>query len=462
MNVMLGYRNIRRLLFENYPLIAILIGVVLISTALGPFQTLDTDLEYQTAQGVIRWGYPYINAWGNLFNEPPLAFYIEAVVFQIFGLSLATGVALVTSFGLACTVMVYLLGKELYSKSTGLFGAAFFALAPWELVLSRSFLIDTQCLLLSLIYLFIGLLAIRKSSLQLAGVSGVFFALALLTKLFAVFMLIPLLLLFLYYRPKVKTMLAQIFVFALPALLSTLLWYQVILKLDIMYFFSHNDFKDLNFSNVVATPTFMSDFVVKYGVGLLFFSAFVAALLVGFLFWKCFPQKFLISDLVCLSTVMAILGLVVYLAVSVNLKAPYTSAVKYAYQALPFLSLIAGSLATKSLSLLKHTAVVARNQKVVFSFIGVLGLVFVAITLLSLMGDARTLATAYYLIFRVQPNLDVGYSFYIADPLSSSSPLIVVEFIGFFVVLTGFFWVSRVYLISTLGVIRRFISNRHF
>jgi hypothetical protein len=257
-------------------------------------------------------------------------------------------------------------------------------------------------------------------------------------------------------------MLAQIVVFALPALLSTLLWYQVILKLDIMYFFSHNDFKDLNFSNVVATPTFMSDFVFKYGVGLLFFSAFVAALMVGFLFWKRFPKKFLVSDLVCLSTVMAVLGLVVYLAVGVNLKAPYTSAVKYAYQALPFLSLIAGSLASKSLSLLRHSAIVPRNQKVAFSLIGVLGLFFVAITLISLMGDARTLATAYYLIFRVQPNLDVGYSFYIADPLSSSSPLIVVEFIGFFVVLTGFFWASRVYLISILGAIRRFISNRHF
>jgi 4-amino-4-deoxy-L-arabinose transferase-like glycosyltransferase len=137
MNAMLGYRNLRRLLIENYPLVAILIGVVLISTALGPFQTLDTDLEYQTAQGVIRWGYPYINAWGNLFNEPPLAFYTEAVVFQIFGLSLTTGVALVTSFGLSCTVMLYLLGKELYSKSAGLFASAFFALAPWELVLSR-------------------------------------------------------------------------------------------------------------------------------------------------------------------------------------------------------------------------------------------------------------------------------------------------------------------------------------
>ena len=130
-------------------------------------------------------------------------------------------------------------------------------------------------------------------------------------------------------------------------------------------------------------------------------------------------------------------------------------AVKFAYQVLPFLSLIAGSIVTKSMSLLTQAKAMARKQKVAFSFTGILGLVLVATTLISLMSDARTLATAYYLIFRVQPNLDVGYSFYIADPLSPSDPLIVVEFIGFIVVLTGLIWASRLYVVSTFRAIRR-------
>ncbi len=264
--------NFRKLLSENYALLAILIGALLIGVAMGPYQTLDTDLEFSTSQGVIRWGYPYINAWGNLFNEPPLGFYTEAVFFLAFGATLENGVALITLFGLSCIVMVYLLGKELYNKSVGLFAAAIFTLAPWELILSRSFLIDTQCLLLSLIYLYVGILAIRRSSIKLAGVAGIFFALALLTKLFAVFMLLPLLLFLIYQRPKnVKQTLAQLGFFTLPAVASTLIWYQGIMKLDISYFFAHNDFKDLNFSYVTASPNFIPKFLMDYGLGLVLF-----------------------------------------------------------------------------------------------------------------------------------------------------------------------------------------------
>src|SRR5208283_1410221 len=102
-----------------------------------------------------------------------------------------TGVTLVTLFGIGSTVLVYEIGKELYGKSTGLFAAALFALTPWELVLSRSFLIDAQCLFLSLLCLFIEIIAIRKGSFKLFMVTGVIFAAAFLTKFFAVFILVP-------------------------------------------------------------------------------------------------------------------------------------------------------------------------------------------------------------------------------------------------------------------------------
>ena len=119
-------------------------------------------------------------------NQPPLGFYIEALFFKIFGSSINTDVTLITLFGLGSTVLVYKIGKELYGKPTGLFAAALFALTPWELVLSRSFLIDAQCLFLSLLCLFIGIIAIRKGSFKLF-MSGVIFAAAFLTKFFAVY-----------------------------------------------------------------------------------------------------------------------------------------------------------------------------------------------------------------------------------------------------------------------------------
>ena len=86
-------QNLQKLLKKNYPLLAILMGIALVSMAMGPYLTLDTDLEFSTAQGTLRWGYPYINAWGNLFNEPPLGFYTEAAFFKVFGFSVANGVA---------------------------------------------------------------------------------------------------------------------------------------------------------------------------------------------------------------------------------------------------------------------------------------------------------------------------------------------------------------------------------
>ncbi len=186
--------SIGKLLSENFPLLSILIGIVLVSVSMGPFQNGDTQWEYEAASGVIEWGMPYVISFGNLIDQPPLGFYVEALFFKVFGLSIDTGVILIMLFGLGCTVLVYKIGKFVYGKTTGLLAAALFALTPWQLVLSRSFLIDVQCLFFSLFCLFVGIYAIRKDSFKLFMVSGTLFAAAFMTKLFAVFTLIPLLL----------------------------------------------------------------------------------------------------------------------------------------------------------------------------------------------------------------------------------------------------------------------------
>ena len=221
---MLDKVGLRKLVNENCSLLSILIGTLLVSFSIGPYQNWDAQFEYQAASGVIKWGIPYVNSFGNMVNQPPLGFYIEALFFKIFGSSIDTGTILVMLFGLGSTVLVYKIGKEIYGKPTGLFAAALFALTPWELVLSRSFLIDAQCLFLSLLCLFVGVLAIRKGSVKLCMLSGVFFATALLTKLFAVFILVPLLLFYLYYRPKnPRRIFSQLAAFSLPALLFAFL-----------------------------------------------------------------------------------------------------------------------------------------------------------------------------------------------------------------------------------------------
>lgn len=444
MRLMLGKYKLKKLLKKYYPLLAILIGVTLVSIAMGPYLTLDTDLEFSTAQGILRWGYPYINAWGNLFNEPPIGFYTEAAVFQVFGFSVANGVALITLFGLACTVVVYKLGKELYNETTGFFAAAFFALAPWELVLSRSFLIDVQCLLFSLIYLYFGILAIRKDSIKFAAVAGMFFAAALLTKLFAVFMLLPLLLLYLYKRPtNKKQIIIQLGAFSLPAFLSSLLWYQIIMGKELLYLIQHNDFKDLNFPNIPVSYMFVPNFLINDGLGIFFFAAALFSFAIGLIFWKRLSKQTIISDLTCIVTILSILGLVMYLAVNLNLKAPYNSAVKYIYQSLPFFSLAAGSLASKAVLLLKSANQSTKANKVFLRVVSILGLLLIASGLIANMVTARGLTSTSYLIFRVQPNIDFGYAFHVDTPINQDNIHLTLQFLGFLLVLSGLLWVGR-------------------
>ena len=73
----------RDALVENYPIIAILIGVLLVSFSIGLYQNPDTAWEYKAANGVIQWGMPYTEVRGSLINQPPLGFYLEGLFLGI-------------------------------------------------------------------------------------------------------------------------------------------------------------------------------------------------------------------------------------------------------------------------------------------------------------------------------------------------------------------------------------------
>ena len=444
-----------QLSFIILPIIVILIGISLVSLPMGPFQTLDTQLEYNTTQGVLRWGYPYLdrygepynNSYGDLFNMPPLGFYIQALSFTFVGTSLQNGVALVTVFGLGCVVTVFLLGKQLYGDLTGLFAAVLFALTPWELIMSRAYLIDTPCLLFSLIYLYVGILAIRKDSLRCGLVSGIFFAAAILTKQFAVFMLLPLLIFYLYNRPKKpKKILLQLAAFVSPALCFSFLWYQVIMGKDILYLLHHNDFRDYNLPSVAASYFFVPTFLADYGLGILFCVAVVFSFVVGLMLWRRYPRTVVFSDLVCIATLGFIVGLELFMAVNLNLKAPYTSAIKYLYQALPFFSLAVASLATKAISLFKSAQSAPKIQRGPLLVVIVASLVLLVVPIFANVYADLQLATSSYFVLRIQPGLDVGYSFFVDSPITQGSLLQYVQVLGFLLVISGLGWASFVAL----------------
>jgi len=163
-----------------------------------------------------------------------------------------------------CIILVYKIGKLLYGKSTGLLAAALFALTPWHIVLSRSFLIDVQCLFFSLLYLLAGLLAIKKNSTKPFLLSGAIFGAAFLTKAFAVFMLIPLGL-FYFYSGKINLKRIYLWIcFFVPVLVFVFLWYQIVSSQGFFAFFNHDDF---NFTISGVVPSMF--FVINYLLGTL-------------------------------------------------------------------------------------------------------------------------------------------------------------------------------------------------
>ena len=452
--------SLRKLLSENYPLLGILIGIVLVSVSIGPFKNGDTQWEFQAASGVIKWGMPYVNTFGNIMDQPPLGFYVEALFFRVFGLSIDTGVVLVTLFGLGSTIMVYTIGKVLYSKTTGLFAALLFGFSPWQFVLSRSFLIDAQCLFLSLLCLFVGVIAIRKDSLKLSTVSGIIFAAALLTKLYAVFMLIPLLILYVFYQPKnPKRTLSLLGAFFVPALIFAFLWYQVISGQGLLSIFSHGDLSNPNYSDVIPSYFFVITFLADYGLGWSFIAAAAVSLLVCLFLRKQF-SNILLFDLTCLVIIVAVVSLNTFLGAGLDLKSPYNNAVKFDYQILPFFSLLAASLVGKCRSLFNSSKLKSKLRKLPVLLFALAGLVLVGTSILFNMQSAHQLALSDYLLFRVERSVEVGYSLFNPDPIGKNGFVMGVQYLGFAFALSGLLWASRHKLWDALTPIRRWIEKK--
>jgi 4-amino-4-deoxy-L-arabinose transferase-like glycosyltransferase len=434
--------NVKNFLKENYPILTVLAGYLLVALSTGPYTNGDVAWETQAVQGVMKYGLPYTNGF-YLMDQPPLGFYIQAAFAKAFGLSLFNGAFLVTLFGLGAVLLVYFIGKEVYNKTTGFFAALLFAFNPWQLVLSRTFLIDVQCLFFSLLTLFVGIGAIKKSSFKLLVACGFVFAAAFSTKLYAAFILIPLFGYFLYRGPKQpRTMAVWVAAFALPALFFSYLWYQTITGLGLFSIFGHTDFNVANPNGLAPTYFFATNFLVNYGLGWFFLDAVVLSLLV-YLIQRRLPRSFLAFDVICVAVIVCALSVNTVLGAVLNLKAPYLDAVKYDFQTLPFFSFLAASLVSKSIIVSKSARPNARARKIFFSFIGGAGIVLVAAAIVYNMRFANLFSNVNYLLFRVTPNATLGYSLVNSSPLSTSSLRVGLQFLGFAVALSGIFWISR-------------------
>jgi 4-amino-4-deoxy-L-arabinose transferase-like glycosyltransferase len=446
--------NLKKYLSEYYPLLSVLIGFILVSLSVGPYHNGDTSWEYDAVSGVLKTGLPVANG-GILMDQPPVGFYIQALFFKVFGMSINNGTFLVTLFGLECVALVYGIGRVACNQTTGFFASVLFAFSPWHLILSRSFLIDVQCLFFSLLTLFVGLIAVRRGSFKLFLASGIFFTVAFNTKLYAAFTLIPLLMFFLYYGPKkIKQMLKWLAAFLVPVFLVSFLWYETISGLGMSAVTMHTDFTVQNTVGVIPSYFFVSNFLASYGLGWFFIDAAALSLLLCLVQRRLFG-KFLIFDLVCLVTIVCVASVDIFLGVILNLKAPYMNAIKYDYQVLPFFSFLAAGLFSKSISLFRLGRIKSELRKVTLSAIALLGFVLVAAAVLYNISFVHLFSTWNYLIFRVDPNVNLGYSLFNSNPIGTNSLGMVAQFAGFAFALSGILWAGR----HKLGLLKSRLSK---
>lgn len=434
--------HLKTVLKNSLPLLGILLGFILMSVATGEFSNYDSQLEYAAALGVNKWGLPY-HEFGHFINQPPLGFYTGALFLRAFGSSYGVAVTVPTLFGAGCIFLLYEIGRVLYDKRTGLFAAAIFATTPWHIVLSRSFLIDAQCLFFSLLYLLVGIYATKRNSAKLILLSGVFFGVAFLTKAFAVFMLVPLAIYYFYAGPKNLWRTFMGVLFFVPALIFTYVWYELITNRGFYAAFTHDDF-NFYISGAAPSPFFILYYLLG-AVGVFFLAAGAFSLLVSFVRRKNLGKVFG-SDLVCLAAVVAVLGVNMFLVFGRNLVTPYNNPIKYDYQFLPLFCLLVASLLNKFYSF-DLTNLGSKRDKLAF-LVTLSGLVLIVLSMIQNVLVLNSYVTQAGILFSVEKGR--GYFFEHIAMNAATSITWALQWLGFAIVAFSIIWTNRDKL-KTLG-----------
>jgi len=288
-----------------------------------------------------------------------------------------------------------------------------------------------------------GLVAVRRASLGLFVVSGIAFAAAFNTKLYAIFALIPIIAVFLLHRPKkIKNLLFWLLVFSVPVLISSYLWYETFVGIGLVSIFRHADLLTQNPSPAPPTYFFATNFLVSYGLGWLFIDAVVLSLFFGVVFRKLFP-RFFTFDVVSLFVIVSVIGVNTFLGAALDLKSPFLNAFKYDYQALPFFCFIGASLISKSLKILELTKGKTKLAKGGLVALGFIGLFLLATAIYYNIDRTLLFSKWAYFIFRVEPSVDSGYSLFNSTQVTPNSSFVIVQMIGLTAALSGVIWISR-------------------
>ena len=269
--------------------------------------------------------------------------------------------------------------------------------------------------------------------------SGVFLGVAFLTKFYAIFMLVPLAVFYFYYPRRVLRNPLAVLAFFLPVLVLLLIWYQGVCHISILTIFWQDDFKFYN-TTAGSMPSYLFTFnYLNANLGGFFLAATFISVLVTTFQAKLF-RNVRAADVACIAAILVVLGVDSLLALGLNFKAPYTSAVKYDYQALPFFCLLAGSILVKGQSLFMGLKM-KLTRSALFFRIACLGAVCLVITIFSNFYYVNLYSQLSVVMFRVEGQ--VSYSFSNSAQIIEPNSQVYIQYVGFALVLSGLIWAVK-------------------
>ena len=121
---------------------AIALGIFMRFWALGRLG-INSDEAVYTGQGATLAGVSGFAEDFSIFRAHPLLYqYMVSIAFRLFGLHEITGRIVAGLFGAATIYIVYLIGARLLDRRTGLIAAAFIAVMPFHVIVSRQALLE--------------------------------------------------------------------------------------------------------------------------------------------------------------------------------------------------------------------------------------------------------------------------------------------------------------------------------
>ena len=157
-------------------------------------QVTNADITRHFAEGVMNPLLPRVS-WGGLNGvvgmEFPLLHYLTAIAWRIGGESQVVARLVATTFSIVSVILIYILGRRLFSKPVGRGAAFLFAVSPSLVFFGRAFMSDTPMITFTLAAVIAWDWYFEQPRWSRAIVASLLTALAALVKLPAIVVLAP-------------------------------------------------------------------------------------------------------------------------------------------------------------------------------------------------------------------------------------------------------------------------------